>query len=86
MHKAAILNFLEKPFSSFCWLEPVLSEEFLLFTSFDGRNICWESILTEEHVLSSQQIIPPQMRRTTKYPQTVWTPTEFSPTNEEKVY
>ncbi len=40
----------EKPFSCFCWLEPVLSEEFLLFTSFDGRKICWESILTEEQI------------------------------------
>ncbi len=38
----------EKPFSSFCRSEPVLSEEFLSFTSFDGGKFCRERILSEE--------------------------------------
>ena len=37
-------------------------------------------------IMSSKQIIPLQMRRTTEYPPSFWAPTEFSPTNEENVY
>ena len=57
----------------------------LIFMLF-SRAASFSQLRSSQHILSSQQIIPPQMRRTTKYPPTVWTPTEFSPTNEEKVY
>ena len=84
----------EKPFSSLCRSEPVLSRNFCCLphlmeensvrTGFCRRNFCCSP--HPPTLSSSQQIIPHQMRRKTKYPPTVWTPTEFSSTNEEKVY